>query len=121
MGFTNVRITKYLITKYGPTKGCLGCKHVLKEITYYKGHNDNCRKRFLELCNLPGNETLKARLDQSVEHATRNWLDREEPEEQSSSEKRTKTQDTRSNSKALVRAVVLVTSKGTQEKTNIVT
>ena len=97
MGFTNVRIARDSIKKYGPTKGCLGCKHVLKE-NYYKGHDDNCRKRFLELSNEPGNEDLKARLDQSFERATRKYLETEEQEERRS-DKRVKTQDTRNPSK----------------------
>ena len=98
MGFTNVRITKDLVIKYGPTKGCLGCKRALKEITYYQGHTDNCRKRFLDLSNQPGNEELKARLDQSFERATRKYLESEEQSDRRD-EKRTKTQDTRSQSK----------------------
>ena len=81
MGFTNVRITKDLVVKYGPTKGCLGCKRALGEISYYQGHTDHCRKRFLELSNEPGNEEFKSRLDQSFERTTRKHLEREEPEE----------------------------------------
>ena len=99
MGFTNVRITKDLVVKYGPTKGCLGCKRALGEITYYQGHTDKCRKRFLELSSQPGNEELKSRLDQSFERATRKYLDREEQEEEERRDKRMKTQDTRSQSK----------------------
>ena len=98
MGFTNIRITKDIVVKYGPTKGCLGCKRALGEISYYQGHTDHCRKRFLELSNEPGNEELKSRLDQSFERATRKHLEREEPEE-ANREKRAKTQDTRSQSK----------------------
>ena len=99
MGFTNVRITKDLVVKYGPTKGCLGCKRALGEITYYQGHTDLCRKRFLELSNEAGNEDLKARLDQSFERATRKHLEREEFEESDRREKKAKTQDNRSQSK----------------------
>ena len=99
MGFTNVRTTKDLVEKYGPTKGCLGCKHVRKEINYYKGHSDECRKRFLEISNEPGNESLKARLDQSFERATRKYSEAEEEERSKPSDKKMKTQDTRTYSK----------------------
>ena len=75
-------------------QGCLGCKFARKEITYFQGHNDHCRKRFLELSNEPGNEELTARMDKSFERPTRKHLERAEAEESNTREKRAKTQDT---------------------------
>ena len=71
----------------------------MKEISYVKGHTNECRKRFLDLSNEPGYEDLKQRLDKSFERATRKWLETETQSEAQSSDKRTKTQDTRSKSK----------------------
>lgn len=98
MGFTNVRIKRDLIEEYGPTKGCLGCKYVRKDISYYQGQY-NCRKRFLDMSNQAGNETLKSRLDQSFERATRKYLEAGDQGNVNRSDKRAKTQGTRSSSK----------------------
>ena len=69
----HINITKDLVEKYGPTKGCYGCKFAKGEITYIKGHNDACRKRFLEMSETPGDEDLKSKINnrqnsQSIEH-----------------------------------------------------
>ena len=70
MGFTNVRITEDLVTKYGPTKLCLGCRHALGQITYLQGHNDQCRKRFLEMADEAENKELRERLNKAFESHT---------------------------------------------------
>ena len=45
----NINITKDLVEKYGSTQNCYGCKFAKGEISDAKGHNDECRKRFMDL------------------------------------------------------------------------
>ena len=75
MGFRNVSITKDLVIKYGKTKGCAGCKYAAGEQSWFQGHSQHCRKRFLELSEEPGNEELKGKIDRALEKATRRYLD----------------------------------------------
>ena len=77
MGFRNVSITKDLVIKYGKTKGCAGCKYAAGEQSWFQGHSQHCRKRFLELSEEPGNEELKGKIDRALEKATRRYLDAE--------------------------------------------
>ena len=70
----------------------------MKEISYAKGHNDNCRKGFFELADEPGNEDLNNRLNKSFERATRKFLAAEGQDEPHMSDARIKTQDTRNRS-----------------------
>ena len=100
MRFTkNINITRDLIIKYGQTKGCYGCKFAVGEISYAKGHNENCRKRFMDMSEQPGFEELKSKMDKSIEKATRKYLETKQNEEESNRGKRSKTADTRSQSK----------------------
>ena len=93
MKFTkNINITRDLVEKYGKTEGYYGCRFAMREISYIKGHNDVCRKRFLELSEKPGYEDLKERLDKSIERATRKWLETEEQGEPQTNDKRVKTE-----------------------------
>ena len=71
----SINITRDFVEKYGSTKGCYGCKFATGEIQYAKGHNDQCRKRFLDLSEELGNEDLKARFAKAYEKATRKWLE----------------------------------------------
>ena len=80
-------------------QGCYGCKFARGEITYAKGHNGACWKRFLELSETPGNEELKSKINKSIEKATRKLLETQDPEETEDRGKRSKTQDARSQSK----------------------
>ena len=68
------------------------------EISYARGHNDNCRKRFMELSETPGHQDLKSKFNKSMEKATRKWLETKDTEEETSS-KKSKVQDDRSQSK----------------------
>ena len=77
MGFRNISITKDLVAQYGKTKGCAGCKYAAGEQSWFQGHNQHCRKRFLELSEEPGNAELKAKIDRALEKATRRYLDGE--------------------------------------------
>jgi len=91
----NINITGDRIEKYGKTEGCYGCKFAMREIAYAKGHNNECRKRFLEMADQPGYEDLKDRLNKSFECATRKWLETEGQNDDCPSEKRNKTSDSR--------------------------
>ena len=75
MGFGSVSITKELVIRYGETKGCAGCRYAAGKQSWFQGHNQHCRKRFLDLSNEPGNGELKAKIDRALEKATRRWLD----------------------------------------------
>ena len=76
MHFTrNASITKDLVIKYGPSKGCAGCKYALGQQSWIQGHTQYCRKRFLELSEVPGNEALKEKIDKSLEKAARRYLE----------------------------------------------
>ncbi len=96
MRFTkNINITRDLVENYGKTEGCYGCKFAMREIAYAKGHNNECRKRFLEMADQPGYEDLKDRLNKSFERTTRKWLETERQNDDHPSEKCIKTSDSK--------------------------
>ena len=48
-----------MIEKYCPSDKCLGCKYAMREYRSRQTHSDLCRKRFLELSEMPGNEAFE--------------------------------------------------------------
>ena len=66
-GETGIIIHKELVVKYGPSKGCKGCEYATGKIQGRRPHNDYCRKRFIELSEIPGNEDLKDVINKEFE------------------------------------------------------
>ena len=58
--------------KNGATKGCKGCSWVIGKYHCFIAHDDNCRKRFIELSDEPDHYDSKERIDKEVERMTRN-------------------------------------------------
>ena len=64
-----------MVVKYGPTKGCRGCSWATGRSNHKQSHSDECRKRFIEKSNEPGNEDLKHKVDQAFERVTRKYTE----------------------------------------------
>ena len=47
--FEETGITKEMVNKYGPTKGCRGCSWITGRSNHKQSHADDCRKRFIEM------------------------------------------------------------------------
>lgn len=60
-----VRITKEDVNKYGPTKGCKGCREVLKGGTWV--HSEDCRKRMEGLMWEQGDKRVERAMDRYLE------------------------------------------------------
>ena len=72
-----ISIMKWMRKKYGQTKGCKGCLWATGNYGSRQAHNENCKKRFLELSDEPGNEDLKSKINKDFERMTQDYLERE--------------------------------------------
>ena len=69
-------ITKWMVENYGGTDGCPGCRAINNK-TSKQTHNAECRKRFINLSEVPGNEELKAKLNKGYEKITKRFLNQD--------------------------------------------
>ena len=56
---TGISISKEMVDKYGPTQACRGCSWITGRSKHKQTHSDDCRKRFIDMSNEPGNEDLE--------------------------------------------------------------
>ena len=69
--YVNMSVRRELLQRYGHSEDCPGCSFVKSDLTYYMGHNAQCRKRIIE--HMMRAEQLKAEQERIEEVKKKGW------------------------------------------------